>query len=131
VARVHVETWKAAYVGIVPAEVLSGLTVESREAIWRESISRGSPELVVAKENDQVVGFISFGACRDAGVPRSVAEIWALYVLPDQWSRGVGRKIVGIFSSGSSGTCHGASLSPSIPRANAHAAIAGRILENA
>ena len=61
--------------------------------MWRESISRGSPELVVAKENGQVVGFISFGACRDAGVPGSVAEIWALYVLPDQWSRGVGRRL--------------------------------------
>jgi ribosomal protein S18 acetylase RimI-like enzyme len=69
------------------------LTIASRQALWQESISRGSPELVVAKENGEVIGFISFGACRDAGVPDSVAEIWALHVLPDQGSRGVGRRL--------------------------------------
>jgi ribosomal protein S18 acetylase RimI-like enzyme len=91
VARVHVDTWKAAYAGMVPDEVLSALSTGPREAMWRESITRGFPDLVVAKENDQVAGFISFGACRDENVPGQVGEIYALYVLSAQWSQGVGR----------------------------------------
>jgi ribosomal protein S18 acetylase RimI-like enzyme len=91
VARVHVDTWKTAYAGIVPDEVLSALSTAPREAMWREAITRGSPDLVVAKDNDQVVGFISFGACRDENVPGQIGEIYALYVLSAQWTRGVGR----------------------------------------
>jgi ribosomal protein S18 acetylase RimI-like enzyme len=93
IAETHVRTWQAAYQGIVPAEYLDSLSVVTREAAWRESIIRGTPEILVAREQAAVSGFVAYGACRDEGVSTSQGEIWAIYVTPSLWSRGIGRRL--------------------------------------
>jgi ribosomal protein S18 acetylase RimI-like enzyme len=90
VARAQVRSWQAAYERIMPKDYLAALSVEKREALWRELLLRGTQELLVAKENDYVVGFISFGRCRDEDATASRAEIWAVYVMPSHWSQGIG-----------------------------------------
>lgn len=49
IAELHVLTWRAVYQGIVPDEYLATLSIEKREAFWRESIVKGTPELRVAR----------------------------------------------------------------------------------
>lgn len=93
VAVIHVEAWRAAYVGIVPADVLASLSVDKREAMWRQCISQGKPELLVARVDAAVVGWLSFGPCRDAGSAEAQAELWAIYVRPAAWSSGAGRSL--------------------------------------
>lgn len=95
VAQIHVDSWRAAYREILPADYLASLSVDQREALWRQAIASGEPVLLVAKGGDgrDVLGWISFAACRDAGAPASQAEIWALYVAPDAWAMGVGRAL--------------------------------------
>jgi hypothetical protein len=61
VAQVHVLSWQHAYREILPSGFLSQLSVESREAMWHESIVKGVPELLVARVQDTIVGFIAFG----------------------------------------------------------------------
>ena len=90
IAEIHVRTWQAAYPGIVPAEYLASLTVERYEAMWRENIAKGSPELLVAVEGDAILGWVAFGPSRDKGATRTNAEIWAIYVSPSHWKKGVG-----------------------------------------
>lgn len=91
VAEIHVDTWRAAYASIVSAEYLAAQSVERRQAGWGQCIAAGTPELLVAKDNGVVQGWINFGASRDEGAPQSEAEIWALYVSPAFWSTGTGR----------------------------------------
>jgi L-amino acid N-acyltransferase YncA len=93
VAEIHVRTWQSAYQGILPAQYLASLSVEQREAMWRESIGKGVPELFVAKVEGAMVGWVAFGPCRDAGSPPDCAEVWAIYVAPASWSSGVGRRL--------------------------------------
>jgi len=93
IARAQVRSWQAAYENIMPAEHLATLSVEAREALWRELLSRGAPELLVAKDNDYIVGFIAFGHCRDENAGATRAEVWAIYVLPSHWSQGVGTRL--------------------------------------
>src|SRR2546425_11530804 len=71
VAEIHVTTWQSAYQGIVPAEYLASLSVDQREAMWRESIAEGVPELLVAKAEGGMIGWAAFGPCRDEGSTRS------------------------------------------------------------
>lgn len=64
-----------------------------REAMWRESIVKGVPELLVAKVRGAVVGFIAFGLSRDAGAGPADAEVWSIYLAPSSWSSGIGRAL--------------------------------------
>ena len=86
-------TWRAAYVDIVPQPYLDGLSVDKRETALREGLARGKPEMWVAVNDAQVIGWIAFGPSRDAGAPPAVGEIEAIYVLPEYWSTGVGREL--------------------------------------
>ena len=93
VAEVHVVSWQVAYAGVLSSEYLAKLSVDSREAAWRQVLAEGVSELLVAVEGASVVGFASFGRCRDADAPTDRGELWALYVSPDAWSTGVGQAL--------------------------------------
>ena len=80
VAENHVLSWQSAYKSIMPAEYLASLSVEGREESWKTCIVAGTPKLLVAKTNDAIRGWLSFGACRDEDSTPSIAEVWALYV---------------------------------------------------
>ena len=90
IAEIHVATWQAAYKDLMPEEYLGKITVEKRQAYWREAIEFSEPQLLVATDGDQVVGFVGFDRSRDAGTKSTVGEIWALYVSPEHWGKGAG-----------------------------------------
>ena len=94
VAQIHVLAWQAAYVGIVPDDHLAALSIDKRETMWREAIEKRVPELLLARFEGDVVGWIAFGASRDKGAAQGSGEIWALYVDPAHWSGGVGRGLL-------------------------------------
>jgi ribosomal protein S18 acetylase RimI-like enzyme len=89
IARVHVDSWRAAYAGIVPRSVLDGLSVERREAFWRSDLSQPDHRLWVATSHT-IVGFAATGPARDDDLPAGAGELFAIYVLPDSWGRGYG-----------------------------------------
>lgn len=91
IAEIHVEAWCAAYKSIVPADYLASLSIERCEAVWSDYIAAGNPKLLVAKQAGSVRGWIRFGECRDNGSHETDAEVWAIYVSPAAWSKGVGR----------------------------------------
>ena len=93
VAEIHVNAWRVAYASIFSAEYLASLSVEKRHAWWSECIAAGTPELLVAKSNGSVHGWLNFAASRDEGATKYVAEIWAVYVAPTFWSTGTGRSL--------------------------------------
>jgi GNAT superfamily N-acetyltransferase len=96
IARVHVDSWRSAYRGLVPDSVLDGLSVERRTRGWRDWISGRTPVdaelgcVLVAELNDEVVGFLNAGACRDPDAGDETGEIRAIYVLADAWDTGTG-----------------------------------------
>lgn len=90
IARIHVDAWRAAYEGIIPASLLAGLSVEKREATWRACIAGGVPRVLVARDPTGVIGWIAFGDCRDAGAAPDQGEVHAVYLAPSHWGRGVG-----------------------------------------
>ncbi|MBS3178805.1 MULTISPECIES: GNAT family N-acetyltransferase [unclassified Pseudoclavibacter] len=106
VAVVHVDSWRAAYAGLIPAEVLAGLSVEQRSEVWKrwivassrgETTDLGAPQphrLLVAQERERIVGWVAFGPGRDAGEGHR-GELGGLYVHPDHWSTGVGASLIG------------------------------------
>ena len=96
IGRIQVESWRAAYAGLMSDEALEGFDVAERQRLWREGLSRaprpGSATFVV-EETGAVVGFASVGASRDAEADAE-AELYAIYLHPDSWGRGIGRALL-------------------------------------
>lgn len=95
-ARVHVATWRAAYAGLLPDELLRSLSVAEPEANWVTAIGDGPAAgvaTVVALAAGGLVGFASVGPARDDDLSEDVSELWSLYVHPDSWGAGVGHAL--------------------------------------
>ena len=90
VAAIHVQTWREAYEGILPQEDLDKLSVDKRKAMWREAIEFSEPQVLVAMDDDRMVGFVAYDRSRDPKSRATMGEIWAMYVLPGDWDTGVG-----------------------------------------
>ena len=97
IARVHVASWQAAYRGLMPQDVLDGLSIADRAERWVGIIDDPHPltlATLVAADGDEIVGWVSFGAGRDEGTD-AAGEIYGLYAHPASWSRGVGHALMG------------------------------------
>jgi ribosomal protein S18 acetylase RimI-like enzyme len=93
-ARVHVDSWRAAYRGLVPDAYLERFEYGWREERFRESLSAGTEETYLIQVREQVMGFLTLGAARDADLDANrTGEIWGIYVSPDHWRRGIGRTL--------------------------------------
>jgi ribosomal protein S18 acetylase RimI-like enzyme len=97
IARVHVESWRVAYAGLMPSAVIDAFTLEKREALWKAILARRAPEertFVVASFDDGgVAGFVSTGPSRDEDEVPGVAEVYALYLSPAHFGLGLGRAL--------------------------------------
>jgi hypothetical protein len=72
IARVRVETWRAAYAGIMPADFLASISVETDTPRWRQRIEEGPQSgsfVLVAEVDGEVVGFASSGPERGSHLP--------------------------------------------------------------
>lgn len=96
IGRIQVETWRAAYTGLMPDEAIAGFDVESRQRMWRDGLGRtprpGSATFVV-EDGGEVVGFASVGASRDEDAVQE-AELYAIYLHPSRWGTGIGRALL-------------------------------------
>jgi GNAT superfamily N-acetyltransferase len=96
VARIYVESWRDTYPLVLPARLLSSMTVEGQSARWRNAIAIAAREAVYIAEDEKgrIVGMTSMGRARDSGLGYD-AEIYTLYVDPMLTGRGVGRALLG------------------------------------
>lgn len=92
-ARVHVDTWRHAYRGIVPQAHLDGLTYASYEERWRRILADATGKRFVAEIDGDVIGFVAVGALREP-VPGYTGEVRAIYVRPEAQGRGAGRALL-------------------------------------
>ena len=90
IAEIHVATWQATYADLMPADYLASISIEKRFAFWREAIEFSDPQLLVATDGEKIVGFVGFDRSRDTGSKSSTGEIWAMYVSPEHWGKGLG-----------------------------------------
>jgi ribosomal protein S18 acetylase RimI-like enzyme len=95
VARIHVDSWRNTYRGIVPDAFLDGMSYADSEARWRQGLERDVPRyaMFVAEGPDGVVGFANGGTLREE-VPGYDGELYAIYILDAHRRSGLGRRLV-------------------------------------
>jgi ribosomal protein S18 acetylase RimI-like enzyme len=91
IAEIQVETWRAAYLGVMPREVLDGLDANESTRTWRHWLSVETTAQFVAERSGAVVGFASVGPSRHE--PES-GEVYSIYVRPDAWGTGSGSALM-------------------------------------
>lgn len=90
IADIYAAAVQASYKDLLPEEQLKSLFAAKRQGYWREAIEMGEPQIQVATEGEQVVGFVGFDRSRDPKTPSTMGEIWQIYVNPTHWSTGAG-----------------------------------------
>lgn len=95
VARIHIDSWKIAYRGLVPDAFLDGMNYANREAAIKNAIANHQDETYLAKAQGEAVGILTIGTSRDSDLDSTtVGEIWGIYLHPQHWRRGYGRLLV-------------------------------------
>ena len=100
IARIHVETWRAAYAGIIPDAYLVSMDLARQRRSWRQTLqARGHKHraLVAEQANGEIVGFASCGPARRDALPRNSpydGEVYTLYVALDHQGHGHGRRLL-------------------------------------
>ena len=89
IARVQLRGWREAYGGFLDERAV---TAPARHAHRWPAVLRAAP-VWVAEQEGEVVGFAAGGPSRDDDAARGTGELYALYVDPARWGRGVGRAL--------------------------------------
>jgi GNAT superfamily N-acetyltransferase len=95
IAKVHVDSWRTTYKGIVPDDFLASLSYEQREQLWRQALTDpSSPSFVYVAEDEsgKIAGFASGGPERTRE-PVYTGELYAIYLLAQHQGKGVGRQL--------------------------------------
>ncbi len=86
-AYVHYKSWQETYAGLVSDEYLSATTLEKCEKLAH----RFPNDTLIAKSGDKVIGFISYGVCRNDDTQ---GEVYAIYVLKEYHGSPVGYELM-------------------------------------
>ena len=97
IATVHVQTWQAAYRGIVPDDALDAMDIDERETNWRGGWSFEPGRAVwVAEEDDAIVGWSNAGPSRDTDEAATPGELYGIYVDASRWGTGVAQELMDV-----------------------------------
>ncbi|HEX7177976.1 MAG TPA: GNAT family N-acetyltransferase [Pyrinomonadaceae bacterium] len=105
VAVVNVRSWQESFRGVVPQAHLDGMNYEKRAAAFAERfeqrerarVADGGADfyqmIVAERAGASAVGYVDFGPPRETRFGPFAAELYSIYVLPEQQRRGVGGRL--------------------------------------
>jgi L-amino acid N-acyltransferase YncA len=103
IARVHVDSWRTTYAGIVPDEFLTKMSYDNYEARWHGWMAQPGGEegfYVAELQSGRIVGFASGGPRIGEGYPEYEGELYAAYLLREHQRKGLGRRLLAAVARG-------------------------------
>lgn len=97
ISRVHVDTWRTTYRGIVPDQHLANLSYERQANGWYQilnlALENGNFTYIAEDESSEIVGFANGGIERTSdSIYRG--ELTAIYIRQSYQGKGIGRGLV-------------------------------------
>ncbi len=97
-AALHVRAWQSAYRGLLPDDLLDGISLEEWTRRRRKSMEQPASPLTrtwVRVGARGLIGFAIAGPCRDADLPvGATGEVYAMYLEPAAVGLGHGRTLM-------------------------------------
>ncbi|WP_248926194.1 GNAT family N-acetyltransferase [Paenibacillus hamazuiensis] len=100
IARVHVDSWRTTYAGILSEDYLANLSVEKRKKSWDwtfRNLNKDENIFVCEDSSGQIVGFVNGGVERSGEYPYT-GELYAIYLLKEYQGRGIGSQLFKIMA---------------------------------
>ncbi|WP_017415390.1 GNAT family N-acetyltransferase [Clostridium tunisiense] len=89
------ESSQAGFKDIIPDHILSDVfSVERRTERFISELSEGSPKTIIAFDESEPAGLISFGKPRDDNSEKLCIEILRVYLLPKFWGSGISKELI-------------------------------------
>lgn len=104
IGAVHVTSWRETYTGLLPTQLMNGLSAEARSAMWSTIIDNpatsGGTAVFVATIASEIVGFGACGGQRDEVLKERGfdSEVGAIYVLRSHQHAGVGSTLMNLMA---------------------------------
>jgi ribosomal protein S18 acetylase RimI-like enzyme len=101
-AKVHVDSWRLAYRGLISDKFLDNLSYERREMTWTQALSdpaNRSFAYLATDKAGQATGFVWAGPERNGATPY-LGEVYAIYLLREAQRKGIGRKLMQLAADG-------------------------------
>lgn len=93
IAKVHVDSWRTTYKGIIPQSFLDGLSYEQRTKLWENNISDKSSMIFVAENEGEIIGFVT-GGKRNTNEEAGASDLTSIYLLEEWQGKRVGKKLL-------------------------------------
>ena len=94
IAKVHVDSWRTTYKGIIPDDYLNSLSYEQRTELWKNNIgNKGNYVLVAENTEEQVIGFTDAWK-RDNNDEENSIDLTSIYLLENYQGMGVGKQLL-------------------------------------
>lgn len=94
IAKVHVDSWRTTYKGIIPDDFLNNLSYEQRTELWIHNIGRKNNFILVAESTEgEIIDFADFWKRETNTIPNS-SDLTSIYLLEEYQGKGMGRKLL-------------------------------------
>lgn len=98
-AALHILAWQVGYKGLLPDDYLATLDSAVWATVRRDRLEQDLPrQSLIAETDGRISGFVIFGDKRDevdhTAFHPETGEIYAIYVHPDYWGKGVADALI-------------------------------------
>ncbi len=94
IAKVHVDSWRTTYKGIIPEEFLTNLSYKQRTELWINNIGRTDNFVIVAENNEgEIIGFADCWK-RETNTVSNSSDLTSIYILKEYQGIGLGKELL-------------------------------------
>ncbi|MCM3388828.1 GNAT family N-acetyltransferase [Ureibacillus chungkukjangi] len=94
IAKVHVDSWRTTYKGIIPDDFLNKLSYEQRTELWNRNLAEEDNYVAVAEDEEgKIIGFASASKREENSTPNS-SDLTSIYLLEEYQGQGIGKNIL-------------------------------------
>ena len=93
IAEIHNASWKEAYSGIIPEEIIES-KCSKRYENWINKLSQDNLMHYIIKINNKIIGIFGVYDPQDEQMDNSYYELHYLYLHPEYWGKGYGREAI-------------------------------------
>ncbi|MGE8001361.1 N-acetyltransferase family protein [Lysinibacillus sp. NPDC093190] len=94
IGKVHVDSWRTTYKGILPDDFLNNLSYEQRTELWKKNISDATNYVLVAEnEQNEIIGFATGGTRKTNSIPNAT-DLTSIYLLEEYQGKGIGKQLL-------------------------------------